>query len=204
MHLKEKILLQPWVKVENQGAPFTCGSASGGAIGEASSAATWVRFVWALRGTKGSKTAHCQQKWQHTLRRALQGLWWKLFYQWECFPTLSHNSQSAAISKSLQLFMRWGKPSSRWKTTRHLELMESLLKSSNRLRKALTMAPRSHPEAREWWRNSRWHLWCCALVTILRQGHKASWKNTLVVASQATSCWGAAFIVLLFKKQWIC
>lgn len=77
------------------------------------------------------------------------------------FSTPSHNSQSGAISKSLQLFMRWEKPSSRWKTTRHLELMESLLKSSNRRRKMHTMAPRSHLEAWEWWGNSRWHQWGC-------------------------------------------
>ena len=99
------------------------------------------------------------------------------FISGSVFNSIPH-FQSVAISKSLQLFMRWGEPSSRWKTTRHLELMESLLKSSNRLRKAHTMAPRSHLEAREWWRNSRWHQWCCKLWPFWGKDTKIIGKRT--------------------------
>lgn len=119
-----------------------------------------------------------KRKCQHTMEGAFQGLWWELFYQWERFqlyPTID-NSQSVAMLQSLQVFMRWGKPSSRWKTTRHLELVGSPLKPSNRLRKAHTMAPHSHPEAGERWRNSTWHQ-NAAVVIISRQSHKDNWKK---------------------------
>ena len=98
--------------------------------------------------------------------------------------------------------MRWGEPSSRWKTTRHLVLMESLLKSSNRLRKAHTMAPRSHHEAWEWWRNSRWHQWCCRLWPFWGKDTKIiGKKNTLTVLSQESSCWECLAFLPFFERQ---
>lgn len=72
--------------------------------------------------------------------------------------------------------MRWEKPSSRWKTTWHLELVGSPLKPSARRRKAHTMAPHSHPGAGERWRNSTWHR-NVAVVTISRQRHQDNCKE---------------------------
>lgn len=86
------------------------------------------------------------------------------------------NSQSATMLRSLQVFMRWEKPWSRWKTTWHLELVGSPLKPSARWRKAHTTAPHSHPGTGEQWRNSIWHR-NVAVVSISRQRHQDNWKE---------------------------
>lgn len=92
------------------------------------------------------------------------------------FSTPLDNSQSVIMLRSLQVFMRWEKPSSRWKTTWHLELVGSPLKPSALWRKAHTTAPHSHPGAGERWRNSTWHR-NVAVVTILRQKHQDNWRE---------------------------
>lgn len=118
------------------------------------------------------------------------------------------NSQSVTVLKPLQVFMRWEKPSSRWKTTWHLELVGSPLKPSARRRKAHTMAPHSHPGAGERWRNSTWHR-NVAAVTISRQRHQDNCKEK----HQPIQFWkllaGAASLVTagnrgMYKKRFWC